>query len=66
MSIQTIDEFIAIINTTIDYGNIAILTQAITYYENKIPIKYINISKTILYELLIEKLEATTICESFQ
>jgi len=64
MSIQAIDEFIAIINTAIDSGNITILTQAISDYENKIPIKYINISKNILYELLIENLETTCISRS--
>jgi hypothetical protein len=64
ISIQAIDEFIAIINTAIDSGNITSLTQAISDYENKIPIKYINISKNILYELLIENLETTCISRS--
>ena len=63
MSIQAVDEFIAIIDTTINTGNVTTLMQAINYYEDKIPINYINTSKSILYELLLEKLETTTICE---
>lgn len=63
MNIQAVDEFIAIIDTTINTGNVTTLMQAINYYEDKIPINYINTSKSILYELLLEKLETTTICE---
>lgn len=63
MSIQAVDEFIAIIDTTINTGNVTTLMQVINYYEDKIPINYINTSKSILYELLLEKLETTTICE---
>ena len=61
MSIQTIDKFIIIIDNAIDNGNVDNLVKAINYYQNSIPINYINCAKTILYELLIEKMECTQI-----
>lgn len=65
MSIETIDKFIDIINTAIDSGDIAILVKAIKDYENNIPINYITCCKSILYDLLVEKMEATLISSSF-
>jgi|UniRef100_A0A6C0CC94 hypothetical protein len=61
MSIQTIDEFITIIENAIDNGNLENLAKAINYYQNSIPINYISTAKNILYELLIEKMECTQI-----
>jgi RNA 3'-terminal phosphate cyclase len=58
---QTIDEFIIIIDNAINDGNVDILVKAITHYQNSIPINYINSAKIILYELLIEKMECTHI-----
>ena len=65
MSIETIDKFIDIINTAIDSGDIAILVKAIKDYENNIPTNYITCCKSILYDLLVEKMEATLISSSF-
>ena len=65
MSIETIDKFIDIINTAIDSGDIAILVKAIKDYENSIPTNYITCCKSILYDLLVEKMEATLISSSF-
>jgi hypothetical protein len=61
MSIQTIDKFISVINNAIDNGNVDNLVKAINYYQNSIPINYINCAKNILYELLIEKMECVKI-----
>ena len=58
---QTVDEFITIIDKAIDDGNVDILVKAINYYQNSIPINYISTAKNILYELLIEKMECTQI-----
>jgi hypothetical protein len=58
---QTIDEFITIIDNAIDDGNVDNLAKAINYYQNSIPINYIKSAKIILYELLIEKMECTHI-----
>ena len=58
---QIVDEFITIIDKAIDNGNIDNLAKAINYYQNSIPINYINCAKIILYELLIEKMECTHI-----
>ena len=58
---QTVDEFITIIDNAIDNGNIDNLVKAINYYQNSIPINYIKCAKIILYELLIEKMECTHI-----
>jgi hypothetical protein len=58
---QTVDEFITIIDKAIDDGNVDILVKAINYYQNRIPINYIKSAKNILYELLIEKMECTQI-----
>jgi hypothetical protein len=58
---QTVDKFITIIDNAIDNGNIDNLVKAINYYQNSIPINYINCAKIILYELLIEKMECTHI-----
>jgi hypothetical protein len=58
---QTVDEFIIIIDKAIDDGNVDILVKAITHYQNSIPINYIKSAKNILYELLIEKMECTQI-----
>lgn len=66
MSLIEIDNFINIINKAIDDGNINILMKAITHYENKIPIKYITIGKTILTELLTEKMEEVLISDLFK
>ena len=66
MSLIEIDNFINIINKAIDDGNINILMKAITHYENKIPIKYIKTGKTILTELLTEKMETVLISDLFK
>lgn len=58
---QTVDEFITIIDNAIHNGNIDNLVKAITHYQNSIPINYINSAKIILYELLIEKMECAQI-----
>jgi hypothetical protein len=58
---QIVDEFITIIDNAIDDGNVDNLAKAINYYQNSIPINYINSAKIILYELLIEKMECTHI-----
>jgi hypothetical protein len=58
---QTVDEFIIIIDNAIDNGNIDNLAKAINYYQNSIPINYIKCAKNILYELLIEKMECVEI-----
>jgi len=58
MTIQDIETFIAIIESAIDKGNINDLEKALKDYGNKIPKNYIANGKSILYELLIEKMEA--------
>jgi len=64
-SIEDIDNFIEIINTAIDNGDVTILVKAIKDYENSIPTNYITCCKSILYDLLVEKMEATLISSSF-
>jgi hypothetical protein len=61
MTIREIDKFIALLSNTIETGDVSILTRAIIYYENKIPIQYINMGKNIISELVIEKIESIQI-----
>jgi len=58
MSFKNIDNFIKIVNSTIDNGNINLLEKAIKKYQNTIPNKYIKCAKVILDELLIEKMDS--------
>jgi hypothetical protein len=58
MNFKHIDNFVKIVNRTIDNGNINLLEKAIKKYQNIIPNKYIKCAKVILDELLVEKMES--------
>ena len=55
------DQFLYIIDTAIEEGNPTILQKAITEYEGKISVTYINMAKSMYEQLILEKIDDMSI-----